>query len=511
MIKRVLISVSDKEGVVEFAKELQNLGSEIISTGGTAKVLRDAGVRIKEVSEITGFPEILSGRVKTLHPKIEGGILSLRNKEHENEMKKHGIEPIDMVVCNLYPFEAAIKKENVELGEVLENIDIGGPTMIRAAAKNFENVIVVVNPKRYVEIIQELKANGDISKERRSALATEAFEVTATYDSRINEFFKKKFCQSEKFPEFLNLKFKKRLNLRYGENPHQKGAFYQDVVIDEPSISSAVQLQGKDLSYTNILDLNTALELVREFKEPTVTIVKHMSPCAASSADTLLEAFEKAYNADPISAFGGIVGLNKIVDEKTAEKIASTFFDCVIAPDYEEKALNILRKRKNLRVMKSGELSKGKKEIDIVRVRGGILLQEHDDAEVRNNLKFVTTKKPTPEQLESLLFAWKVVKYVKSNAIVVAKGKQTIGIGNGQTNRIDSVRIALQKAGAKARGGVLASDGFFPFKDSVEEAARNGISAIIQPGGSIKDQESIDSANEHDVAMVFTGIRAFRH
>lgn len=511
MIRRALISVWNKEGIVDFSKELQNLGVEIISTGGTVKTLKEAGLRIKEVSEVTGFPEILNGRVKTLHPKIEGGILALRNEEHEKELKERGIERIDIVVCNLYPFEDVIKNKDVDLREALENIDIGGPTMVRAAAKNFENVVVVVNPKRYDEIIEELKSSGDISKEKRSMLATEAFEFTSKYDTVINEFLQKRFGLSKDFPEVLSLKFKKIQDLRYGENPHQKAAFYQDLVIDEACITNAVQLYGKELSYTNILDLNTVLELVRGFDEPTVTIVKHTSPCGTASADSISEAFEKAYEGDPVSAFGGVIGLNKKVDLKTAEKISPMFFDCIIAPDYEEDALKILKEKKNLRILKSGELSKGKKEKDIARVRGGLLLQEHDDFDVKDNLKFVTTKKPTSEQLESLLFAWKVVKYVKSNAIVVANGKQTVGVGNGQTNRVDSVKIALQKAGAKAKGSVLASDGFFPFKDSVEEAAKSGISAIIQPGGSLRDQESIDAANEHGIAMVFTGIRAFRH
>ena len=496
MIKRVLISVYDKTGIVEFARELNKLDIEIIATGGTTKLLKMYGIPVKHISDVTKFPEILNGRVKTQHPKILGGILALRNKEeHMEELSKLRIKPVDMVVSNLYPFEEVTSKQ-VDLKEALENIDVGGPNMIRSAAKNFENVVVIVNPDRYSEVIDELKKNGSVSRETRSKLAIEAFKETAKYDWIIRKFLEKQETSSESFSETLNLTYKKVRDLRYGENPHQKGAFYRELEVKEPSVVNAEQLHGKKLSWTNILDLNTALELVKEFEEPAVAIIKHTSPCGVACGSNLFDAYEKAYASDPVSAFGGVVGVNKKIDINIARRMSSVFFDCIIAPNFDDDALESLKRRKNLRVLKTGEFNHNpSKYFDVVNVFGGLLVQEHNSNPVEDNFEVVTKKKPSHQEMESLKFAWKVVKYVKSNAIVLAKGKRTVGIGLGQLSRVDAAEIAIKRAGEEAKNSVMASDGFFPFRDSIDKVAKAGIKAIIQPGGSIRDKEVIDAAN----------------
>jgi len=512
MLKRALISVYDKTGIVEFARELNNLGIEIISTGGTAELLQKYEIPVKPVSDVTKFPEILNGRVKTQHPSILGGILALREKEeHMKELEEHDIKPIDIVVFNFYPFEEVINKEKPDLKEVLENIDIGGPSTVRAAAKNFENVVVIINPERYGQVIEEIKKDGDVSREIRSMLALEAFKKTAKYDWIIQNFLEKRFNYFTNFPAMLNLKYKKLMDLRYGENPHQRAALYKLMNTNETTIIDSEQLAGKKLSWTNILDLNTALELVKEFEEPAATIVKHTSPCGAACGSNLFDAYEKAYASDPISAYGGVVGVNKKVDFDTANRMSTAHFDCIIAPDFDDTSLGLLKERPSLRLLKAGPFSEIREnQIDIVKVTGCLMIQEHNIANV-NDLKVVTDVKPTDEQLDSLLFAWKVVKYVKSNGIVLAKNKRTVGIGLGQTSRVDAIRNAIARAGQESKGSLMASDGFLPFRDNVDEAAKAGIRAIIQPGGSKRDQEVIDAANEYKIPMVFTGIRCFRH
>ena len=512
MLKSALISVYDKTGIVEFARELDSLGIEIISTGGTANLLQKYGIPVKTVSDVTKFPEILDGRVKTQHPSILGGILALRNKEeHMKELEEHDIKPIDIVVFNFYPFEEVVKKKGADLEEVLENIDIGGPSTIRAAAKNFEDVVVIVNPERYNQVIEEIKNKGDLSRETRSMLAVEAFKQTAKYDWVIQNFLEKRLNYFTNFPMTLNLKYEKLMDLRYGENPHQRAALYKLMNSNETTIIDSEQLSGKKLSWTNILDLNTALELVKEFEEPAATIIKHTSPCGAACGSNPFDAYEKAYASDPMSAYGGVVGINRRVDLDTAKRMSTAHFDCIIAPDFDDAALKLLKERASLRLLKTGPFSNIRKNhIDIVKVTGCLMIQEHNTADV-NDLKIVTDIKPTDEQIDSLLFAWKVVKYVKSNGIVLVKGKRTVGIGLGQTSRVDAIRNAIARAGQESKGSLMASDGFLPFRDNVDEAAKAGIIGIIQPGGSKRDQEVIDAANEYKISMMFTGIRAFRH
>lgn len=512
ILKRALISVYDKTGIVEFARELNKLGIEIISTGGTAKLLQKYEIPVKPVSDVIKFPEILNGRIKTQHPSILGGILALREKEeHMKQLEEHDIKPIDIVVFNFYPFEEVINKEDVDLKQVLENIDIGGPSTIRAAAKNFENVVVIVNPERYSQVIEEIKKKGYVSRETRSMLAVEAFKKTAKYDWMIQNFLENRLNYFTNFPEVINLEYKKIMDLRYGENPHQRAALYKHMTTKETTVINSEQLAGKKLSWTNILDLNTALELVKEFEEPAVTIIKHTSPCGAACGSSLFDAYEKAYASDPISAFGGVAGVNRKVDFDTAKRMSTAHFDCIIAPDFDDTALEVLKQRKSLRLLKTGPFSKVKRNhIDMAKIAGGLMIQEHNTAEV-NDLKIVTEVKPTSEQLDSLLFAWRVVKYVKSNGIVLVKGRRTVGIGLGQTSRVDAARNAIARAGQEAKGSLMASDGFLPFRDTVDEVVKAGIKGIIQPGGSIRDQEVIDAANEHRIPMVFTGIRAFRH
>lgn len=511
-IKRALISVSDKTGIVEFARKLHNSGVEIISTGGTMKTLRDAGIPVIYVSEVTGFPEIMDGRVKTLNPYIHGGILALRdNPAHVEAMNQHNIRGIDMVVVNLYPFRETISKPEVDLEEAIENIDIGGPSMIRAAAKNYRHVSIVVNPGRYKSVLQELEANGDISEGTRMTLAHEAFEHTAEYDACISQYFAGQLGEGQ-FPRMLHMTWEKVQGLRYGENPHQKAAFYRQKFDNKTGIANAEQLHGKELSFNNIVDLEAAYALVAEFKQPAATIIKHTNPCGTGIGATLAEAYSKAYKADPVSAFGGIVALNSEVDQATAAQISEIFIEAVIAPSFSREALEILTQKKNIRLLSSPMTDLNQVSMDIKKVSGGLLVQQADTFDVmRADMKIVTKRQPTEAEWQQLLLAWKVVKHVKSNAIVVAGEDQTLGVGAGQMNRVGSAKIALEQAGSKSDGAVMASDAFFPFRDSVDTAAQAGIKAIIQPGGSVRDEETIQAADEHGIAMVFTGMRHFKH
>jgi len=514
-IKRALMSVSDKSGLVEFAKKLYARGIEIISTGGTYRTLQEAGLSIIKVSDITQFPEMMDGRVKTLHPRIHGAILARRDKEtHLKELEKYEITPIDMVVVNLYPFKETIEKKGVRLEDAIEQIDIGGPTLIRAAAKNFEGVVVIVNPKNYTKILAELEQNhGKISLNTRRQLAVEAFRHTMEYDSYIYGYLSQQFLKtSEKFPPLLTLTFRKLQDLRYGENPHQEAAFYTELNIIEPCVSNAKQIHGKQLSYNNIYDINAALEMVKEFEDPAAAIIKHTNPCGFALGKNIFEAYKLAHKTDPLSAFGSIVAFNRTVDEDTAKEIVKTFVEAVIAPEFKESALKVLKIKQNLRLLVTGTLTPPQPSWDWKKVVGGVLIQDRDIKQVTlDDLKYVTEKRPSAEQLDSLLFAWKVIRHIKSNAILLVKAKHTTGIGAGQMSRIDSVKLAIMKAGEEAEGSVLASDAFFPFRDSIDAAADAGIVAIIEPGGSIRDQEVIAAANERGIPMVFTGIRCFRH
>ncbi|MDQ0285919.1 phosphoribosylaminoimidazolecarboxamide formyltransferase/IMP cyclohydrolase [Desulfofundulus luciae] len=509
---RALISVSDKTGLVDFARGLVELGVEIVSTGGTARTLKEAGLPVTYISEVTGFPEILDGRVKTLHPAVHGGILALRTPDHLNQLKAHHITPIDIVVVNLYPFRETIARPGVTLEEAIENIDIGGPAMVRAAAKNHRYVLVVVNPARYPQVLKAL-AEGKISDDLRLELAREAFAHTAAYDTAIAAYLQKQIQGDEPFPPAWHISVELAQPLRYGENPHQRAAFYRDPSVTGPCVGNAVQLAGKELSFNNILDLNAALELVREFIDPSVVIIKHNNPCGAASAGDLATAYRLAYEGDPVSAFGGIVACNRTVDKETAEQMAAIFLEAVIAPDFTPEALEILTQKANLRLLKTGPLTvRPTDRLDIRKVNGGLLIQEADLELTRpDEVKVVTEKQPSEEQLAEMAFAMAVVKHVKSNAIVVTRNRQLIGVGAGQMNRVGAARIALEQAGEKARGAVLASDAFFPFRDTVDEAAKAGIAAIIQPGGSLRDEESIAACNEYGITMVFTGMRHFKH
>jgi phosphoribosylaminoimidazolecarboxamide formyltransferase/IMP cyclohydrolase len=517
-IKRALISVSDKAGILDFAWELKNLGIEIISTGGTAKLLGDNNILVKEVSEYTGFPEMLDGRVKTLHPKIHAGLLALReNSEHMMALEKHDIGLIDMVVVNLYPFGKTIQKPNVAIEEVIENIDIGGPSMLRSAAKNHKYVAVVCNPLRYNQVIEELKKNeGSLPEDFMRDLAIEVFGLTSHYDKVIHEYFSHQVTRSPGhqvtgFPQDLVLEFSKLQDLRYGENPHQKGAFYKEKG-KVKGLVNLKQLQGKELSFNNILDLNSAFELVKEFSNPAAVVVKHNNPCGVAEDKTLEKAYLAAWKCDPLSAFGGIVALNRKLDLKCAKIISkSGFLECIIAPGYEEGAVDLFQDKKNLRLLELHDLEPIN-EPDFKRVAGGVLMQDKDlDTLYLNNLKVATKKKPTKKELDSLIFGWKVAKHVKSNAIVLTRGRKTVGIGAGQMSRVDSVVISKKKAGKLSKNSCLASDAFFPKADAVIEAAKAGITAIIQPGGSISDEEIIKACNKYKISMVTTGIRHFRH
>ncbi len=517
-VKRALISVSDKTGIKKFAEGLNRLGIEILSTGGTAKLLEEIGIPIRSVAEYTGSPEMLEGRVKTLHPKIHGALLALRSKpEHMEQLKAQGIEPIDMVVVNLYPFEKTVVKPGVERKEAIENIDIGGPSMLRSGAKNFESVACICKPERYEAILKELEENDcTLSYETSASLVVEVFALTSHYDEAIHNFLKEEFkagSKDEQFPKILELRYEKVQGLRYGENPHQKAAFYRDEGEGKGSLAKAEQLHGKELSFNNIIDLDSALEIVKEFDRPAASIIKHTNPCGIAFAETLANAYKDALDCDPVSAFGSVVGLNREVDLQTADAIRDAgFVEAVIAPGYEEEALQRLKEKKNLRVLKIGELGSRIEGLDLKRVVGGLLVQWKDTEDISfEDLKVVTKRAPTDEQLKSLWFAWKVAKHVKSNAIVLVKGAKTVGIGAGQMSRVDSVIIATRKAGDRAKGSVLASDAFFPKRDGVDQAAQEGVEAIIQPGGSIRDEEVIAACDEHGVAMVFTGMRHFKH
>lgn len=513
-VRRALISVSDKTGVVAFARQLHQLGIELISTGGTMKTLREAGIPVTYVSDVTGFPEIMDGRVKTLNPYIHGGILAIRdNEEHIAAMEKHHIQGIDMVVVNLYPFRQTVGRPDVTLAEAVENIDIGGPAMIRAAAKNFNYVTVVVNPERYGDIIGQLTGDEQqISVELRMALAREAFSHTAEYDGYISSYLAGQLGEGQ-FPQTMQLVLEKVQDLRYGENPHQPAAFYREKHFAGAGIAKARQLHGKELSFNNIADVEAAYAIVAEFDQPAAAIIKHTNPCGAGVGETLAEAYGKAYQADPVSVFGGIVALNRTVDEESARQLSAIFIEAVIAPGFEQAALQILTQKKNIRLL-TVELAAGGRPpgLDYKKVSGGFLVQALDVADAAPaELKIVSKRQPTGEEWRQLTFAWKIVKHVKSNAIVVAGGNQTYGVGAGQMNRVGAAAIALEQAAGKAQGAVLASDAFFPFRDTVDTAAKAGITAIIQPGGSVKDAESIAAANEHGIAMIFTGMRHFKH
>lgn len=515
-----MISVSDKKGVIDFAKGLEKLGIEIISTGGTAKILRENRIKIRAISDMTGSPEMLGGRLKTLHPKIHGGILAKRgDRGHMKQAKDHRIGLIDMVVVNLYPFEDTVRNPRVRLEDAIEMIDIGGPAMIRSAAKNFSDVAVLCNPDRYLCVLMELQENDrSLSEETRQALAVEAFGHTARYDAAIYAFLNGRFAGSkDRFPEILHLVFQRAQGLRYGENPHQKAAFYADSIRPAYGFGGMKQVHGKELSFNNFLDLNSAVQIVKDFRPPTACIVKHNSPCGVASSPRLDQAYRQAFKCDSLSAFGGIVGLNRKVDSRTAKAIFdSGFLECVIAPAYDAGALKILTERKNLRIIEYKDMAsgpgRGVYSCDVKKIEGGLLLQEQDELEVgASDLKAATKRKPSESQVKTLLFAWKVAKHVRSNAIVIAKGERTIGIGGGQPSRVDSARIAIRKAGKDIKDACLATDGFFPKPDSVQLAGKAGIAAIIQPGGSIKDEDSIRAADKAKIAMVTTGARHFRH
>lgn len=515
-IKRALISVSDKAGLEDLVKTLNELKVEILSTGGTAKLIAGLGIPVKSVSDYTGFPEMLDGRVKTLHPKIHGGLLAMRDKkEHMEQIKKHDIGMIDMVVVNLYPFEKTVAKHDVKLEEAIENIDIGGPSMLRSAAKNYKDVVVVCNPDRYKDIIEELKKNdGAVSDELHFRLGAEVFEKTSKYDAAIYAYLKGQAgAQGEEFPDMLELKFEKAQGLRYGENPHQKACFYKDKNVSVVGISNARQLHGKELSFNNIIDLNAALEIVKEFEEPAASVVKHTNPCGAAANKTLADAYNDALDCDRLSAFGSIVGLNRKVDLKTAEAIIKAgFTECVIAPSYEKQALDILMAKKNLRLIETGELKGIEKDYDLKKVVGGLLIQDRDILRVEEkDLKVVTKKQPGAEEIASLLFGWKIVKHVRSNAIVLSRGTKTVGIGAGQMSRVDSMIIAIMKSKGLSKGATCASDAFFPKEDAIEEAKKAGITSIIQPGGSIRDGYVIKACDDAGISMVLTGVRHFKH
>ena len=515
-IKRALISLSDKTGIVDLARELKKFGVEIISTGGTAKLLRENNIQVKDVSLYTGFPEMLGGRVKTLHPKIHGGLLALRNNpEHLQTLKEHGIDLIDLVVVNLYPFEKTIRKPGVSIDEVIENIDIGGPSMLRSAAKNHRSVAVICNPQRYPQVIAELqKNNGALPEDLMRELGIEAYRHTSEYDAAIYNYLSSYFKTNkaaEGFPDELVLSFEKIQGLRYGENPHQQAAFYKEKG-KAKGLINARQLQGKELSFNNILDLNSAFELVKEFKNPAAVIVKHNNPCGVAEDKSLDKAYLNAWKCDKLSAFGGIVALNRKMDLTTARIVAkSGFLECIIAPAYDKEALDLFKDKKNLRLLELDDLNIVD-EPEFKRVSGGMLLQGKDLFTLDvNNLKVVTKKKPSQEQMKSLIFGWKVAKHIKSNAIVFTKGTKTVGIGAGQMSRVDSVMIAKNKSGFLSKNCCLASDAFFPKADAILQAHKAGARAIIQPGGSIADREIIAACDKHNIAMVTTGIRHFRH
>ncbi len=524
-IRRALISVSDKTGIVEFAQALAERGVDILSTGGTARLLAEQGIAVTEVSDYTGFPEMMDGRVKTLHPKVHGGVLGRRGQD-DDVMAKHGINPIDMVVVNLYPFAETVAKEGCTLADAVENIDIGGPTMVRSAAKNHKDVTIVVNASDYDRVIAEMDANDkSLTLETRFDLAIAAFEHTAAYDGMIANYFgtmvpsygeNKEGDEESKFPRTFNQQFEKKQDMRYGENSHQAAAFYVEANPQEASVSTARQIQGKALSYNNIADTDAALECVKEFNEPACVIVKHANPCGVALGKDILEAYNRAYQTDPTSAFGGIIAFNQELDAETATAIVERqFVEVIIAPSVSAEAIEVVAAKKNVRLLECGEWSTKTTGFDVKRVNGGLLVQDRDQGMVSlDDLKVVSKRQPTEEELNDALFCWKVAKYVKSNAIVYAKGDMTIGVGAGQMSRVYSAKIAGIKAadeGLEVAGSVMASDAFFPFRDGIDAAAEAGIKCVIQPGGSMRDDEVIAAADEHGMAMIFTGMRHFRH
>ena len=517
-IERALLSVTDKTGLVDFARELAGLGVELISTGGTAKLLRDSNIAVKDISELTGFPEMLDGRVKTLHPNVHGGILHVReNPLHVAAVAEHGIEPIDMVVVNLYAFEKTATRPGVEFHDIIENIDIGGPSMVRSAAKNFQDVAIVTSPSDYDAIARELQAShGSLSLKTKWHLAQKAFATTAAYDSAIASTLERiaapetavfDLSAAEVFPATLRLSFHKAFDLRYGENPHQNAALYRDG--SEKGVANGKQLQGKELSYNNIVDLQAAWDLAQEFDEPVVAIIKHTNPCGTAVASTLADAYKRALECDPVSAFGGVIGVNRTIDTETATEMAKLFLEVIAAPRFETGALEIFATKRNLRLV---EVVPMEQKWVLKNVSGGVLLQDNDMRPLTDaDLKVVSERKPTEQEMRDLLFAWKVCKHVKSNAILYARTGQSTGVGAGQMSRVDSARIGAAKSVLGIKGSVAASDAFFPFPDGVEVIAEAGATAIIQPGGSVRDQEVIDTANKFGLAMVLTGVRHFRH
>ncbi|ENM5901543.1 bifunctional phosphoribosylaminoimidazolecarboxamide formyltransferase/IMP cyclohydrolase [Vibrio mimicus] len=524
-IHRALLSVSDKTGIVEFAKALAERGVELLSTGGTARLLAEQGLAVTEVSDYTGFPEMMDGRVKTLHPKVHGGILGRRGQD-DAVMNTHGIQPIDMVVVNLYPFAQTVANPNCTLADAVENIDIGGPTMVRSAAKNHKDVTIVVNAHDYDRVIREMDANqNSLTLTTRFDLAIAAFEHTAAYDGMIANYFgtlvpsygdNKEGDEESKFPRTFNAQFIKKQDMRYGENSHQAAAFYVEANPQEASVATARQIQGKALSYNNIADTDAALECVKEFSEPACVIVKHANPCGVALGDDLLQAYNRAYQTDPTSAFGGIIAFNRELDGETAQAIIDRqFVEVITAPKVSQAAIDVVAAKQNVRLLECGEWQGQTTGFDLKRVNGGLLVQDRDQGMVaQDDLQVVSTRQPSEAELKDALFCWKVAKYVKSNAIVYAKGDMTIGIGAGQMSRVYSAKIAGIKAadeGLEVAGSVMASDAFFPFRDGIDAAAEAGITCVIQPGGSMRDQEVIDAANEHGMAMIFTGMRHFRH
>jgi phosphoribosylaminoimidazolecarboxamide formyltransferase / IMP cyclohydrolase len=515
-IQRAVLSVTDKTGLVDFARKLSSMGVELISTGGTAKLLRDSGISVKDISELTGFPEMLDGRVKTLHPKVHGGILHRRgNPAHRSAVAEHGIQPIDMVVVNLYAFEKTASTPGVHFEELIENIDIGGPSMIRSAAKNFQDVAVVTSPADYDAIAQELSAKqGDLSEQTKWRLAQKAFATTAAYDSAIASTLEKisanghfELRRESGFPETLRLSFQKNMDLRYGENPHQKAAMYSDG--SGAGVANGRQLQGKELSYNNIVDLQAAWDLAQDFDETVCTIIKHTNPCGTATAPTLVEAYKKALECDPVSAFGGVIGVNRPVDGATAEEMAKLFVEAIAAPSFDEAAKAKFASKKNLRLV---QITHSPQKWVLKNVSGGILVQDNDLRRLEDiDLKLVSKRQPTAEERRALLFGWKICKHVKSNAIVYVRDGQSVGIGAGQMSRVDSCKIGAMKAVLPLKGTVAASDAFFPFPDGIEEIAKAGATAVIQPGGSVRDAEVIEAADRLGLAMIFTGVRHFRH
>jgi len=514
-VKKALISVSDKTGLIPFARRLAAAGVEIISTGGTAALLKEAGVPVIGISEVTGFPEILDGRVKTLHPNIHSGLLAVRDNEaHQKQLQELNIETIDLVVVNLYPFKQTIAKPDVTFAEAIENIDIGGPTMLRSAAKNHAFVTVVVDSEDYEQVMAEIEAGQDTALETRRRLAAKVFRHTAAYDALISRYLSEQV--GELLPESYTVTYEKAQDLRYGENPHQRAAFYRTPLAAGASIAYAEQLHGKELSYNNINDADAALAIVREFDQPAVVAIKHSNPCGVGIGADIREAYQKAYEADPVSIFGGIVAANRSIDRDTALMLKETFLEIILAPDFTEEALAVLMEKKNLRLLRIPTLNQPEANTDnlfrIAPVAGGALVQDYDLKQLQDEeIRVVTERQPTAEELAQLKFAWKVVKHVKSNAIVLAKGNMTIGVGAGQMNRVGAAKIAIEQAGENAQGAVLASDAFFPMPDTVEAAAQAGVKAIIQPGGSVRDQESIDACNRFGITMIFTGTRHFKH